>query len=104
MSMSIDGLVSGMNTTDLVNQLMQAEALPQTMLKNKVTTQNKVVTAYQNINTKMAALATAAKALGGADAWGAMKATSSSDAAVVTARAGASSGSLSFKVESVATT
>jgi flagellar hook-associated protein 2 len=104
MSMSIDGLVSGMNTTDLVNQLMQAEALPQTMLKNKVTTQNKVVTSYQSINTKMAALATAAKALGTADAWGAMKATSSSDAAVVTAGAGAAAGSVSFRVNSVATT
>jgi flagellar hook-associated protein 2 len=104
MSMAIDGLVSGMNTTDLVNQLMQAEALPQTALKNKVTTQNKVVSAYQFVNTKMASLATAAKALGGADAWGAMKATSSSDAAVVTAQAGASAGSLSFRVESVATT
>ncbi|MEU7903099.1 flagellar filament capping protein FliD [Actinoplanes sp. NPDC049118] len=93
-----------MSTTDTINQLMQAEALPQTALKNKVTTQNKVVTAYQYVNTKMAALATAAKALSGTDAWGAMKATSSSDAAVVTARPGASAGSVSFRVESVATT
>jgi flagellar hook-associated protein 2 len=104
MSMAIDGLVSGMNTTDLVNQLMQAEALPQTALKNKVTTQNKVVSAYQSVNTKMMALATAAKALGKPDSWGSMKATSSSDAAVVSAQAGASAGSLSFRVESVATT
>jgi flagellar hook-associated protein 2 len=104
MSMAIDGLVSGMNTTDLVNQLMQAEALPQTALKNKVTTQNKVVSAYQSVNTKMIALATAAKALGSSDAWGAKKTTSNSDAAVVTAQAGASAGSLSFRVESVATT
>jgi len=104
MSMALDGLVSGMNTTELISQLMKAEALPQTALKNKVTTQNKVINAFQTINTKMAGLAAAAKALGSADAWGAMKATSSSDAAVVTARAGASAGSLSFRVEEVATT
>ncbi|WP_278045021.1 flagellar filament capping protein FliD [Krasilnikovia cinnamomea] len=102
--MTVDGLGSGLNTSDIINKLMQAEALPQTQLRNKVTTQNKAVSAYQAINTKMAALATAAKALGTADTWGAMKTSSSSDAAVVTAQAGASAGSLSFRVESVATT
>ena len=34
---SVDGLVTGMSTTDTVAQLMQVEALPQTALKNKVT-------------------------------------------------------------------
>ncbi|GID96839.1 hypothetical protein Adi01nite_62510 [Amorphoplanes digitatis] len=104
MGMTVDGLVSGLSTTDTINQLMQAEALPQTALKNKVTTQNKVVSAYQYVNTKMAALASAAKALGDPASWGAMKATSSSDAAVVTAGVGASAGSVSFRVESVAAT
>ncbi|MEU4221364.1 flagellar filament capping protein FliD [Actinoplanes sp. NPDC026623] len=93
-----------MSTTDTINQLMQAEALPQTALKNKVATQNLQVSAYQYVNTKLAALATASKALSSSDTWGSMKTTSSSDAAVVTAQAGAAAGSLSFRVESVATT
>src|SRR5687767_4428463 len=102
MALSVDGLVSGMNTTDMVNQLMQIEALPQTALKNKVTAQNKAVTAFQNINTKMAALTTAATALSSSDSWGAVKATSTSDAAVVTAKAGAAAGSMSFTVDQLA--
>ena len=64
MAMTVDGLVSGMNTTDTINQLMRAEALPQTALKTKVTTQNKVVAAYQAVNTKVAAVADAANVLG----------------------------------------
>jgi flagellar hook-associated protein 2 len=102
MAMSVDGLISGMGTTDMINQLMQVEALPQTALKNKVAAQSKAVTAYQAINTKLAALTTAAKALSSTEAWGSVKSTSSSDAAIVTAKAGATTGSLTFTVDAVA--
>jgi flagellar hook-associated protein 2 len=102
MALSVDGLVTGMSTTDTVTQLMQVEALPQTALKNKITVQNRTVTAYQSVNSKMAALATAAKALSDPGSWAGMKATSSSDAAVVTALPGASAGSFSFKVDALA--
>jgi flagellar hook-associated protein 2 len=101
---SVDGLITGMSTTDTINQLMKLEAAPQTALKNKITTANKVVTAYQSVNTKLAAIATAAKDLGNPDSWGAMKATSSSDAAAVTAGIGATAGELSFRVKQLAAT
>lgn len=100
---SVDGLVTGMSTTDTIKQLMQIEAAPQAALKTKITTANKVVTAYQGINSRMASIATAAKALNDPDTWGTMKATSSSDAAVVTARPGSSVGSLTFRVDQLAT-
>jgi flagellar hook-associated protein 2 len=102
MAMSVDGLVTGMKTTDTINQLMQVEALPQAALKTKVGVANKVVSAYQSVNTRLASLATAAKALGNADTWTSMKATSSSDAAVVTALPGAAPGSMSFRIDSLA--
>jgi flagellar hook-associated protein 2 len=104
MAMSVDGLVSGLSTTDMINQLMQVETLPQTALKNKVTAQNKAVTAYQDVNTKLAALTTAAKALGSGDSWNAVKASSSSDAAIVTTTASAMAGTFEFKVDKLATT
>jgi flagellar hook-associated protein 2 len=100
---SVDGLITGMNTTDTINQLMQVEAAPQTALKAKISTTNQVVSSYQSVNSRMSSLVSAAKAVG-ADAWGAMKATSSSSAAVVSASAGAAAGSLSFRVEQLATT
>jgi len=101
---SIDGLITGMNTTDTINQLMQVEAAPQTALKTKISTANKVVSAYQSVNTRLSSLASAASALGSSATWGAMKATSNSTAAVVSAAAGAGAGSLSFRVEKLATT
>ena len=38
---SIDGLITGMSTTDTIAQLMKLEAAPQTALKNKITTANR---------------------------------------------------------------
>ncbi|MEV6600689.1 flagellar filament capping protein FliD [Actinoplanes sp. NPDC051346] len=101
---SVDGLVTGMSTSSTVAQLMQVEALPQTALKNKVTAENKAVTGLQAVNAKMSALITATKALSEPGSWTGVKATSSSDAAVVTALPGAQPGSFSFAVESLATT
>ncbi|GAA3930470.1 flagellar filament capping protein FliD [Actinoplanes auranticolor] len=102
MAMSVDGLVTGMSTSDTVKQLMQVEALPQTALKTKITVHNRTVTAYQSVNSKMAGLVTAAKALDDPASWAGIKATSSSNAAVVTALPGASAGSFTFKVDALA--
>jgi flagellar hook-associated protein 2 len=99
---SVDGLVTGMSTTDTINQLMKLEAAPQAALKTKITTASKVVTAYQSISTRMASIETAAKALNDPDAWTTMKATSSSDGAVVSATPGGTVGSVSFRVDQLA--
>ncbi|WP_189112845.1 flagellar filament capping protein FliD [Pilimelia terevasa] len=100
--MSIDGLASGLGTTDLINQLMQIEALPQTALRSKVDTQSKAVTALQSVNTKLANLLKAAKDLSGTGVWGAMKTTSSTTAAIATADTSAAAGSLTFRVDQLA--
>ncbi|GAA0732491.1 flagellar filament capping protein FliD [Dactylosporangium roseum] len=101
---SVDGLISGMSTSAVISQLMQVEAAPQTSLKSKVSAQQKVVTSYQSINTKMSALLTAAKALNDPVAWKGATATSSSDAVVATTTASGSSqsGSLTFSVKKLA--
>lgn len=102
MAMTVDGIVSGMGTTDMVSQLMRIEAMPQQFLKTKVGQQNKAITAYQSVNSRLSSLASAAQSLGSADAWGSVKATSSSDAAAVTAKPGAATGSITFKINSLA--
>jgi flagellar hook-associated protein 2 len=103
-STSVDGLVSGLSTSTLIAQLMQVEAAPQNALKSKVTAGNKAVTAYQSVNTKMAAVVTAAKALSKPETWGALTTTVSSDAATATSQAGGTAGSVSFRVDRLATT
>jgi flagellar hook-associated protein 2 len=99
---SIDGLISGMGTSDMISQLMKLEAAPQTALKNKVTVQNRAVTAYQSVNSRFSSLLSAARAVTNPDTWGSMKATSSSDAVAVTAKPGSAAGTLSFKVDKLA--
>lgn len=99
---AVDGLVSGLNTTQLINQLMQAEASQQTVLKNRVGAEQARIAALQSVNSKLAAIATAATALTKADTWQAATATSSHASVTATAAAGASPGTYTFDVTSIA--
>src|SRR5437867_4508990 len=98
----VDGLVSGLDTASLISQLMQAESAPQTALKTKVTSTQKVVSAYQAINTRMAAVLNAAKALTDTATW--TKATASSSSTAVSASADGTnqSGTVTFDVKALA--
>ena len=100
--MSVDGLVSGLDTTSLINQLMSAEAAPQTALRAKVTLGQAVVAAYQSVNTRFAALQSAAELLGKAETWTTPGATSSSTKVAVTASSTALAGQVSFDVTALA--
>ncbi|GAA0609285.1 flagellar filament capping protein FliD [Sporichthya brevicatena] len=100
--MSVDGLISGLDTTSLINQLIQAEAAPQTSLKNKVSEAQAAVSAYQSINTRYAALATAAEAIANPDTWTTPVTSSSSASVKASSTATATLGRLDFDVTSVA--
>lgn len=102
-TLGIDGLVSGLDTTSLINSLMQLEAAPQAVLKQKSSTAQSLVSALQALNVKVASLAENAAAAAKATSWDAYRATSSSSAVTATTTAGAQAGSLSFSVDSVAT-
>lgn len=101
---SVDGLVTGLDTTTIISQLLQLEAAPQTRLKNQVSAQQTVQGAYQTVNARMMAVRNAAQALTTAATWQAVTATSSSDA--VTASTGATGrvGTATFDVVSLAKT
>jgi flagellar hook-associated protein 2 len=102
-SLSVDGLVSGLDTTALISQLVQAEGATQTRLKTRMTETQAAATAYRSINTKVDAMRAAAEDLTKATTWAAAKATSSSPAATVAATGTPQTGQLSFTVESLAT-
>jgi flagellar hook-associated protein 2 len=72
------------------------------MLKSKVSNEQKVVTALQALNTKLASIATKATDLAKATAWGATKATSDNDQVTVTADRGASVASVTMSVTKLA--
>jgi len=99
---TISGLISGMNTADIIDQLMTLNAQPQTNLKTQVTTEQASVTALQSLNAQVAAIGTKAAALASASGWKPVTTSSSSTDVSVAAAAGASTGSVSFTVNKLA--
>ena len=99
---SISGLASGLDTASIINQLMQLEAVPQTRLASRVSTEKSKLSALQAINTNTALLAGKAEALAKPTAWTSLKATSSNAAVTATATASAGPTTLTLDVTSVA--
>jgi flagellar hook-associated protein 2 len=101
-SLAIDGLVSGLKTTDLINSLMTVEGVPQTLLKNKLSSTNSFISSLQTINSLVQTLATKAKDAAKATSLDVFAATSSSTAVTAVTGPNASAGSVTFSVGSTA--
>ena len=99
---SISGLGSGLDTSSIIRQLMQLEALPQSKLKTKLGTEQSALKTIQDLNAKVAALTTAVADLGKAGAWSPLKATSSLEGLTVATTSGSASGSVSIRVDALA--
>jgi len=99
---AIDGLISGLKTTDLINSLMTIEAGQQTLLKTKVATTDTFVSALQSLNSKVASLAASATTAALPASWQAVTAKSSDSSATATASVGAQPSSLTFTVDKLA--
>src|SRR5437870_13647007 len=95
---SVDGLVSGLDTTTIISQLMAIEKQPQDAPKQKQSDANTMVSVYQALNTKFAALQSAAQSISPVAAWQGLKATSSSSNVTDTATSAAATGALSCPV------
>lgn len=105
MASTVDGLVSGLSTSSMISQLMSIEAAPQNRLKTKVSDAQTTVTSYQSVNTKLAAMKTAADDLSQLSTWRSIKPTSSSASVTAAATPGVTStqtGSLTFDVVQLA--
>lgn len=101
---SIGGLVSGLDTSTMVTQLMALERAPQSRLKTQLSTERSALTSLQGLNATIAALATQAGDLAKPGAWSPVKVTSSSDAVTASPRTGAVPGSVTFTVAQTAQT
>jgi flagellar hook-associated protein 2 len=99
---SIGGLASGMDTASIIQQLMQLEALPQTRLKSRVSTQERQVNALQTLNAKIASIATRATELAQPAKWAPMKGSSTSEHVTVKVADSAQPTSLTFQVNQTA--
>lgn len=100
---SVNGLITGMNTNDIISQLMQLERQPQTRLKSQQNIAQRTIDAYRGVNTLMLALHKASESLTTGTAWSLAKATSTDPTRVTAqASAGAKAGSLTFTVDQLA--
>ncbi len=101
--MKLDGLVSGLKTEELIKALMDVSAIPQTLIKNKITDRTGIITNLQSLNTSLQGLVDKAKAAAAPSSLAAFTATSSSETVTVTAGAKATAFSTSVVVDAVAT-
>jgi flagellar hook-associated protein 2 len=99
---SVGGLVSGLDTSTIISQLMQVESQPQTVLKNRLSSQQSVVSSLQGLNAKLAAIATKAHDLASPAAWSPLVATSSSTSVTAVAGPTARPSALAFTVNRTA--
>lgn len=104
MALAVDGLSSGLDTTALLNGLMQVEAIPQLLLKNKVSGTQSTINALQQLNSKVASLATLAKETAKAGALDAFTAKTDSTNVTATASSSAQAATLNFTVTKLAQT
>lgn len=85
MGIALDGLVSGLNTTELIKSLMDVNAIPRNLLKSKMTDKGVIISNLQSLNTSLQDIATKAKAALAPGAMARFATTSSASGVSVTA-------------------
>lgn len=101
---AIDGLVSGMQTSSFIDSLMKIEALPQKQLQTTMSKRQSEAGAFRAIAAKVDALRVAAENLTKSETWSSVKTTSTAPSVTASASTSATSGTLTFAVQSVAAT
>ncbi|MGH9101879.1 MAG: flagellar filament capping protein FliD [Acidimicrobiales bacterium] len=99
----VNGLISGINTDQVIQALMQSVEAPQSRLKSQQSQLAGQISDYQQLNSDLSALQSAAEALSAPSAWQAVAATSSDPSAVGATSSGSGlPGSISFNVNQLA--
>ncbi|HUO49734.1 MAG TPA: flagellar filament capping protein FliD [Acidimicrobiales bacterium] len=98
-----NGLISGLNTPQIIQAMLAPYQQPETDLQNQQATINSNVGDYQQINADLLSLQNAATTLATSSGWGARTATSSdTTVATATADAGTPLGAVQFIVKNLA--
>ena len=96
---SFSGVISGLNTTSIINALMTAYKQPQTDISNQINQINSNITDYQTIQNDLTSLQTAADSINQTYLWDQTSvASSNSSVATATAAPGTPTGTVSFTV------
>src|SRR5215213_9408107 len=99
------GLVSGINSRDIIDQLMTLESQPKTRLEDRIDETNKVKLAYTDLSTRLASLKLTGTALKKASTFQAATTTSGDDDVLTaTAANGSAIGNYQLQVARLVTT
>ncbi|MDR7444106.1 MAG: flagellar filament capping protein FliD [Armatimonadota bacterium] len=102
---SVDGLISGLNTTDVINKLLEVERAPIQKLEARKSEANLRLSAWRTLNTKLTTLEERAGALALSSTYQAAKATTSDPkVAVASAAVGAVPGTYTLTVNHLVST
>ncbi|MDA8196397.1 MAG: flagellar filament capping protein FliD [Actinomycetota bacterium] len=100
---SFSGVISGLNTTAIINALMSAYKLPQTDIGNQINQISSNLTDYQTIQNDLSSLQNAADSINQTVSWDQTSvASSNSSVATATAAPGTPTGTVSFNVNQLA--
>ena len=95
---SVDGLITGLQTTEIIDSLLAADRIPQNQLLVQQASAEARAAAFADLRGRYDAVRSAAQALDLPDDWAALKATSSDDLVEVSAGNGTVTGALEFTV------
>src|SRR5215218_783262 len=99
------GLVSGINSRDIIDQLMKIEQQPKDILQTRVDSANKQRLAYTDLLTRLSSVKVFGQTVQKPQAFGAASSTSSDESVMTaTTSAGAAIGSFQFQVARLVTT
>src|SRR5215211_3450570 len=99
------GLISGINSRDIIDQLMSLESQPKTRLEDRIEETNKVKLAYTDLSTRLASLKLTGTTLKKSSTFQAATTTSGDDDVLTaTAANGAAVGNFQFQVARLVTT
>lgn len=99
----MDGLASKLDTTAIINALMDVEKIPRTLLSAKADDRKVIITQLQSLNSALQELFTRAKTMTGASPTSLVTAKTSDESVTVASRTGATPMTTQFVVDRVAT-
>jgi flagellar hook-associated protein 2 len=99
---TVSNLVNNLDTTSIVNALMTAAAIPQTVLQAKVKTEQAALASFQNLNVTLQALQKSAAGTAAANGLNLLTVASSDPSITATANTAANPTSFSLQVDQVA--
>ncbi|HWK76606.1 flagellar filament capping protein FliD [Microbacterium sp.] len=102
MGIALDGLVSGLKTSELIDALMDVQAIPRNLMSAKSDDKKFIITQLQTLNTSLQDLAAKAKKAASGESIAQLSAASSSEAVKVALRSGASAVTADIVVDRLA--